>query len=125
MNASSRQIRSGQIGWILSSLLAYLVFRAIRTGLSEGLVRDAFPSLLCPSVLLPVLRLIRGYRGVEAVASGRHEWTCAVIALILLEGCAPMLGRGTADVSDAVAFLIGAWFQHIVVRCPWAGGTSV
>lgn len=84
-----------------------------RADLSPGIFRDAFPSLLCPFVLLPALCLLRMIRGRAPIVSLGHDSLCLLLALLVLEGLVPLAGRGTADVSDAVAFIVGTIIYRI------------
>jgi hypothetical protein len=81
-------------------LLAYATFRVLRSQLNPGLIRDTFPSLVCPFVLLSVLSVFRTVRGAVETASVRHDAICLAFALVMLEGVAPLAGKGTADYGD-------------------------
>jgi hypothetical protein len=94
--------------WIAGALLAYFAFRVQRPHMALGLIRDAFPSLVCPFVLLPGLTLLRTLRGGNPEATLRHESLCSLLAVTVLEGLVPLLGKGTADLADVAAFALGA-----------------
>ena len=96
------------MAWIAGALLAYFAFRVQRPHMDPGLVRDVFPSLVCPFVLLPALTLFRVLRGGDPKATLRHELLCSLLAVMVLEGLAPLLGKGTADLADVAAFVLGA-----------------
>lgn len=102
-------------------LLAYVTFRAQRAQLQPGLIRDAFPSLVCPFVLLPVLSVLRIVRGAVETASVRHDAICLAFALVLLEGVAPLAGKGTADYGDVGAFVAGAVIYRLSVTRGFLG----
>lgn len=42
------------------------------------------------------------------VTSVHNDGLCVGLALVLLEGVAPLAGKGTADFGDVIAFLVGA-----------------
>jgi hypothetical protein len=99
--------------WICGALLVYLLFRMRRADLSPGIFRDAFPSLLCPFVLMPALCLLRMIRGRAPIVSLGHDSLCLLSALLVLEGLAPLAGKGTFDVADAAAFTFGACIYRV------------
>jgi hypothetical protein len=104
-----------------AGLLAYATFRVLRSQLNPGLIRDTFPSLVCPFVLLPVLSVLRTVRGAAETASVRHDAICLAFALVLLEGVAPLAGKGTADYGDVGAFVAGAVIYRLSVTRGFLG----
>jgi hypothetical protein len=109
-----------------------------RIGIHERLVhnwflREHFNDLLTVPVMIPLMVLVQqlmGSRPDSQVVTGREilGWTAAWS--VLFEGLAPLVGFGTADLLDVMAYFAGAlvliWSQnHFLLLTSSANSSKV
>lgn len=117
MSDPTRSPRRAQGVLLAVSLLLYVSLGILRPSLTPSLLRDTFPSLLFFPAAFSLVGLappLLGGAGGRAIR--KSTWMGGTfLGIGLIEGLAPALGHGTADLHDALALFLGAVLYALAV----------